>query len=276
MAEIAGLNYRSYLNSELKNCLSQQRNLRKRHKELPVGITIDDFKELNAIIARERINLEEQIRMNYENIKLKGTFDGMFISRILAEMMSYYEGIEYVSQTCELTYDSELAGLNNQRNILAIVQKKHMQKAYNYASSNNKKGVGDLTKEGKMLILKEYQGVLHPFNIMFFNYDSGLLFDHHPITDSVKYKTFRYVEEFMYRVINEKIITNNNSISNKQILNIMKQFFIDNKVIIEANYNKEILSCKMATRNNLSNNEFETKKTNLLAQYEYVTGSKRK
>lgn len=181
----------------------------------------------------------EQELENYKKLlENYSTFDFKLIGSIIEKLVTLVEGEEYSCQEanhetyeCEITvFGGELVKVN--KKILMIVKGSQKQGYYyDYNEQNNE--VDKLVKNGQAFVLKDKYS--HKKNITFYTTYGGrpkCLID---------FNRFFYVKDFIDLVVEYRYKNNLDKISEKELLNLMSEFILSKKTMIEDNYRKRAL-----------------------------------
>lgn len=226
--------------------LKKEQEMIKNYRIEEENLTLKEQKELDELKSQikekyaslknpiyKKINdSKKQIKIYSERIMEFSTFNSAVIGKILAYLMTVYEGEEYCYQetihhttkteNCifdRITYDID-------KKIKIII--KLDEKRYEYFKYEN---LYEKVVEGLMIILEQNENRLSD-DIIFKIVDS----QKNGITDNVNYGEFGYVREFINYLIDFRINNDKFNISEKEINELLKVFLESKKDKIEANY----------------------------------------
>lgn len=165
------------------------------------------------------------------------SFVPLQIGRIIAKLVTIIEGEEYTCVDAEHdTYRHKCnvwgSYLAEVRDEVLIIKKGNEKKAH-YQDFYEKVSVVDrIIKEGDSFILARSENVFTSNSISLYRFAIDVLIS------SVNYQRFTYVKDFVDLVINYRLKNNVDEITDDELLNLLREYVINNRTMIEENYKK--------------------------------------
>lgn len=209
--------------------------------------------ELEQATQRIRLSYQEKINTsknncqslkkelaNYKKLLEKySTFDSKMIGNIIAQLVSIIEGEEYSYQEAThktYKYESTVFGSEsfrtNKKLLMIVKGNEKYASYYDYNEQNNV--VYKLVKSGQAIVLSESE----------FDYDKKIVLytcNEGSVESLIDFNKLSYVKEFVNLVIQYRYEKHLENISEKELLNIVSQFILSKKELIEENYKKRAI-----------------------------------
>lgn len=215
--------------SELESLTTKKNEL----VEYQVSLADDLAKEIKVIqeeYAKKGQNVQNKIDEKNNQIDdmcekiARYSWFGRYFVQILADLMTIFEGRQYVYQKAEYKKNKEY------RYVDVIVLDSCLKQQY---SDEEDETLDSLVDNGKMLLLEYSYLQTFPVEFCFYEFDSK----NHSLVSKVKLDSFKYIEEFINRLIEWKINNYDNPISPDIIDELEIQFLRDKEETIRLNYN---------------------------------------
>ena len=186
-----------------------------------------------AALEEETIFFDNQKKL----LDCYSTFDAEMIGNIISQLMSINEEKKFSYQTANhktYVYESTILGMG----VFNVTKKLNMivnenEKQVNYSDLNkNDNTVQKLVNDGDALVLSNNK-YSYDKKIKFYTFNDGALIN------LVDFSKFPYIKEFIDIVIQYRYENKLENISEKELLNMMKQFILNkNKTIDEKDANR--------------------------------------
>lgn len=231
------LTYEKYSSSQM-----EEKTLLKQMKE-EISKTEAEIKSA----YQERINLAKNnssfLKKEWEHYKKQlekySTFDSKIIGNILEKMISLIEGEEYSFQKAShdtYEYETTVFGsecFNVNKKLLMIV-KGNQKQAHYYDYSAEENVVKRLISKHNAILLTDNT---HSYDksIKFCTFNDG------KVISLIDFNNFSYIKEFIDVVVQHRFDNSLDKITEIELLELMRQFVLDKKELIESNYKKRAI-----------------------------------
>jgi len=230
--------YNKYKTSEKQ----RQILLAKRDKDIEIATKkiINTYSKELTLNENNIASIKEELN-NFDELLIKySTFNLDLIGKALQQLISITESEEYLYKQVNHTFKKRVHGVMDSwdedvKTIVNIIIKKN-KILDNYESTNQTKSKTDeLIETGDALLLSEQDiEVKKEKQITFYTLTDGL------IEPKVNFGKFDYIKDFIDNIIQYRFQNNMDKINEKDILNFMKKYILDNKDKILEKQNKKL------------------------------------
>lgn len=219
--------------NEIKEDLDNQSEILSMSMNEEIALMKENISQKYDVL---KANVQTKIDDNYNQIDdlvesiARASFFCRSFSKVLAELMSTFEGRKYTDQVAEYTYfDANAPLASSSKKVFVIVLEDVMQQSYSDEGDNS---LPSLIENGQMIIL-EMAWIISCGSLSF--YEANL--DNHSLVEKVDLKKFDYVKEFIDMVIDWKIQNKVSEIPLAKIKELEVEYLRSKKSTIKLNYN---------------------------------------
>ncbi len=229
--------YKKYSSSQMEEkTLSKQmkEEISKKEKEIKLAYQekINLSKNNSSILKKEWEHYKKQLE-NYS------TFNSEMIGNIIEKLISLIEGEEYSFQKAShdtYEYETTVFGsecFNVNKKLLMIV-KGNQKQAHYYDYSAEENVVKKLIRKHNAILLAD-NTYSYDKSIKFYTVNDG------KVRGLIDFNGFSYVKEFIDIIVEYRFNNSLDKITERELLELMRQFVLDKKELIESNYKKRAL-----------------------------------
>lgn len=186
----------------------------------------EKYHQKEALLDKKLKECNEAIQEHYKLIEKYSIFDEQEISKIFQELITIFEGEDYIRQT-NTVCSSQYSYRYNYANI--IINKDEANDSLVYS----KEDLNILAKQGKALIIKYNSSKKENSSIKFYELNKK-----GDLKQLFKFGKFKYLKDFIDLVISYRIDNDIENISEDELQLLMKEFISTHISEIEENYIK--------------------------------------